>query len=104
MGIQSNRLAAFLLWRGAQLQLSHSTAVLQPVTYLIVPKSWDFKSTLAMNEVAGWLMLHWLETCDGGKLQSSSNWRLQQRVKSVAISGKGNGSLGGMTALAQRQE
>lgn len=66
MGIQSNHLAASLLWSGAHLQLSHSTAVLQPVTYSIVPKSWDFKSKLALNEVAGCLMLRWLETCDGG--------------------------------------
>lgn len=49
--------AASLLWRGAPLQVSHSTAVLQPVTHTIVPKSWDFKSTLALNGVGGRLIL-----------------------------------------------
>lgn len=63
MGIQSNRLAVELLPSyGAEhrLHLSRSTAVLQPATRTIVPKSWDFKSTLALNEVAGWLVFHWL--------------------------------------------
>lgn len=52
--------AASLLWSRASLQLSHSTAVLQPVTHTIVPNSWVFKSTLALNEVAGWLILQWV--------------------------------------------
>lgn len=57
MGIQSNRLAVELLpFYGAEHRSSSHT-VLQPVTHTIVPKSWDFKSILALNEVstlAGW--------------------------------------------------
>lgn len=31
--------------------------------------------------------------CSGGKLKSSSNWQLQHRVESVAISGKGKATV-----------